>query len=93
LPARSELAARLISGIVDFEHQFSEEGFAPFGRAFDTRHAYHDQEVTILQGVATLDGRVLGVAADGGLRILTSTGEQVVHGGEVSLRPRTPVPV
>jgi BirA family biotin operon repressor/biotin-[acetyl-CoA-carboxylase] ligase len=92
LPIRSELAARLISGIVDFEHQFTEEGFAPFARAFDSRHTYQDREVTILQGAGTLHGRVLGVAVDGGLRVLTSNGEQVVHGGEVSLRPQAPGP-
>jgi BirA family transcriptional regulator, biotin operon repressor / biotin---[acetyl-CoA-carboxylase] ligase len=87
LPRRSVLAARLVSSIVDFEVGFAEGGFAPFVPIFDARHAYHDAEVALIQGARVSAARVLGVAADGGLRILDESGERVVHGGEVSLRP------
>jgi BirA family biotin operon repressor/biotin-[acetyl-CoA-carboxylase] ligase len=87
LPRRSVLAARLVSSIVDFDLGFAEGGFAPFVSIFDARHAYHDAEVALIQGGRISAARVLGVAADGGLRIREESGERVVHGGEVSLRP------
>lgn len=87
LPPRSLLAARLISSIVEFEHGFTETGFAPFAPVFDARHAYQGTEVVLLQGEHRIEGRVCGVALDGGLRISSPAGEHVVHGGEVSLRP------
>jgi len=86
LPRRSHLAARLVDCIVTFAQGFAESGFAPFVPAFDHRHAYQDAEVVILQADRALQARVLGVAQDGGLRIMTTEGERTVHGGEVSLR-------
>jgi BirA family biotin operon repressor/biotin-[acetyl-CoA-carboxylase] ligase len=87
LPSRSLLAARLISSIVEFERGFAETGFAPFAPVFDARHAYQGADVVLLQGEHRVEGRVCGVALDGGLRISSPAGERVVHGGEVSLRP------
>lgn len=88
LPGRSEIAARVISSIVDFEAGFSATGFGPFAAVFDRRHAFHDADITLLQGSQASAARVLGVAHDGGLRIHTASGATVVHGGEVSLRAR-----
>jgi BirA family biotin operon repressor/biotin-[acetyl-CoA-carboxylase] ligase len=88
LPRRSYLAARLVDCIVTFTRGFADSGFAPFVPAFDRRHAFQDAEVLVLQGERALEARVLGVARDGGLRILTTDGERTVHGGEVSLRTR-----
>jgi len=86
LPSRSELAGRLISSVVEFEAGFSSRGFGPFMEIFDRRHAYHQMEICIIQGEHRRLGRVEGVAADGGLRVATAEGTQIVHGGEVSLR-------
>jgi BirA family biotin operon repressor/biotin-[acetyl-CoA-carboxylase] ligase len=88
LPRRSHLAARLIDCIVTFTRGFADSGFAPFVSEFDRRHACQDAEVLIVQGDRSMEARVLGVAQDGGLRILTRDGERTVHGGEVSLRVR-----
>lgn len=92
LPRRSHLAARLVDCIVTFARGFADSGFAPFVPAFDRRHAYQDAEVLVLQGERALQARVLGVAQDGGLRIVTGEGERTVHGGEVSLRAQPAPP-
>jgi len=88
LPRRSYLAARLVDCMVSFARFFADSGFAPFVPSFDRRHAYQGAEVVLFQGDRALEARVLGVARDGGLRIMTDEGEQTVHGGEVSLRAR-----
>jgi len=88
LPRRSLLAARLVDGIVTFARGFAESGFKAFVRAFDRHHAYQGADVVILQGDRRIEARVLGIAEDGGLRIMTIEGERTVHGGEVSLRAR-----
>jgi BirA family biotin operon repressor/biotin-[acetyl-CoA-carboxylase] ligase len=90
LPSRSLLAARLISSIVEFEQGFVDAGFGAFAPIFDARHAYQGADVVVLQGDHSFEGRVAGVALDGGLRISCGAGERVVHGGEVSLRRRGP---
>jgi len=88
LPGRSELAGRLISSIVEFEAEFSASGFAPFAAIFDHRHAFQGAAITLVRGDRAVAGHVLGVAPDGGLRIRSDAGDEVVHGGEVSLRAR-----
>jgi biotin-(acetyl-CoA carboxylase) ligase len=63
-------------------------GFAPFAAVFDARHICHGAEIVAIQGEQVVAARVLGVAEDGGLRIMTGAGATVIHAGEVSLRMR-----
>jgi BirA family transcriptional regulator, biotin operon repressor / biotin---[acetyl-CoA-carboxylase] ligase len=83
---RSELAAAVISAVVEFEQQFEAAGFGPFRSVFDNRHAYHGREVRVLQAGGDVAGVVRGVSADGGLSLETAAGMRVFHSGEVSLR-------
>ena len=46
------------------------------------------RQVRVLAGRRVIEGQALGLAADGGLRVATDAGEQVFHGGEVSVRAR-----
>ena len=46
------------------------------------------RQVRVLAGRRIVEGLALGLAGDGGLRVATEVGEQVFHGGEVSVRAR-----
>jgi len=87
LPDRSRLAAAVISSVTDFVGEFQELGFEPFRAAFDARHRLHGEAATVsMTGAEPVSGRVLGVSEGGGIRLATDAGDQVFHGGEISLR-------
>jgi BirA family transcriptional regulator, biotin operon repressor / biotin---[acetyl-CoA-carboxylase] ligase len=78
--------ARIALPLVQALKTFEREGFAPFAARFAALDALRDLEV------ATSDARcpqgiARGVDGQGGLRIETASGPQVLHGGEVSVRP------
>jgi BirA family biotin operon repressor/biotin-[acetyl-CoA-carboxylase] ligase len=77
------VALPLVQALQRFEH----EGFTPFAPAYAARDLLAGQEVTTTAPEAPA-GRVLGVAADGALRLLTPHGEQRITSGEVSVRLR-----
>lgn len=86
---RSELAAGVLSRVVEFVADFERRGFEPFRAAFDARHQYHAQPCQVLVGDARVDGIVAGVSAGGGLLLETADGRREFHAGEVSLRQQS----
>ena len=84
---RTEIAQMVIEVIDLGCRRFQTEGFDVFVSEFDDLHIYHDQVCNILLGDSVEQGRVLGIAPDGALRLQTADGEKAYHGGEVSLRP------
>ncbi|WP_027008659.1 biotin--[acetyl-CoA-carboxylase] ligase [Conchiformibius kuhniae] len=85
------LPAQLLDAVLNRLHQslpqFDGHGFAPFQAAYQTAHRDQGREVAILhEGEIRHEGRVLGVAADGTLQLLTEQGEISVASGETSLR-------
>jgi BirA family biotin operon repressor/biotin-[acetyl-CoA-carboxylase] ligase len=85
-PARLPIAAALLDRLLPALAEFERAGwpaFAPRWTAFD---ALAGREVQVLDGGRGLDGRVLGVDADGALRLAAADGEHRVLAGEVSLR-------
>lgn len=77
------LVGRLDEGLSDFE-QF---GFAAFREAWQACHAYQGRDVILTQAEQRpIEGRVLGVDAQGALRLATAEGGRLVHVGEISLR-------
>lgn len=64
-----------------FEHQ----GFAAFGQRFAARDALLGQALILSDGQT---GQAAGAAADGALRLQTSTGYVNITNAEVSVRPR-----
>ena len=85
--ARTEIALAIIERKFEMLHRFEREGMASFIDAFNSEHIYHHDHCTILTGDESKTGYVLGIEADGGLRLDLAGSEQVFHGGEVSLRP------
>lgn len=72
-------------------HAFERDGFAAFRAGFEARDVLHGRAVRsgVIEGVAQ------GVTANGALRVLTPSGEQLVTSSEVSVRlaswgPTTP---
>ena len=83
---RSGLVVALITKVRQYLQKFEAEGFEPFVQAFNNVHQFHDQTCSIIHGTQSTNGRVVGVGPQGELILLTETGEQRFHGGEVSLR-------
>jgi len=87
-PTRNAVAIAVSLRLLDALDRFDRDGLA----VFLPRHADVDilagREVRVLAGRQVIEGRALGLAADGGLRVLTEAGERVFHAGEVSVRMR-----
>lgn len=82
---RSELVICTALAVVSALRGFESDGL----QAFAPDYAEHDvlvrRSITI-HGASKQQGTALGLAADGGLRVATSSGEQVIYGGDVSVR-------
>ncbi len=83
---RTELAGRLLTGMLDLCETFAGDGLTPFVERWPEYDLLRGQEVCLSGPGLSQRGTVLGLAADGGLRLLSDGREQVFHGGEVSLR-------
>ncbi|MDE0349010.1 MAG: biotin--[acetyl-CoA-carboxylase] ligase [Gammaproteobacteria bacterium] len=84
--SRNRLAGEVIDSVFDRCRRFEREGFEPLRSAYDALHGFHGETVRVVAGTESVAGVVLGVAADGALRLRTASGERRFSGGEVSLR-------
>ncbi len=84
---RPLLAARLIDALMPALATFEAEGFAAFTTRWQALDVLQGRDVRVLASDAEHHGRVLGVRADGALRVLCERGEQVFLSAEVSVRP------
>lgn len=88
LPARSAIAAAVLSHLLPALARFDADGLAPFLPRLAALDALAGRRVRLHGEAAGFDGLALGVAADGGLRVRGDDGvERRVHAGEVSVRP------
>ncbi len=86
-PSRNLLLANLLLELANALTRFSAQGFAGFAESWQRRNAYADCTVRIVnQSAATIEGRCVGVAADGALLLDTDAGLRRIVNGEVSLR-------
>ncbi|MDD0810946.1 biotin--[acetyl-CoA-carboxylase] ligase [Curvibacter sp. RS43] len=76
--------ARVVPALARTVHDFVEQGFAPLQARFAARDVLRGREVRTSDG---LEGRSLGVGADGALLVHTLHGTQAIHSAEVSVRP------
>jgi BirA family biotin operon repressor/biotin-[acetyl-CoA-carboxylase] ligase len=83
---RNALAALVADALIDALERFGHEGLAPFLALWDEFDAFRGEQVCLLIADREIRGRVLGIAADGALRLGTADGERRFHAGEVSLR-------
>lgn len=86
---RNTVATAVLAELLPALAQFDREGLAPFLDRFAALDALAGREAMVRDGNRAHVGTVLGVAADGGLRLaLPDGGEQVFHAGEASVRAR-----
>lgn len=83
---RTVLAVDLLRCLDQLLLRHREAGFAPLRAEWEAAHAWQGREVCLSGGREPVYGRVLGVSADGALRLQVAGEEQVFTGGELSLR-------
>lgn len=84
---RDAVAAALLARLLPLLDDFRRGGLDAAMRArWEALDGLAGVAVRIEAGALQQEGRVLGLAPDGALRLATSTGEQRFHSGEVSLR-------
>lgn len=86
---RNRLLTRVLVSLDRVLEAFDRHGFAPLREAWQARHVWQGKPVRVMGGAGPVEGVALGVDAAGVLRIETIDGVQVIHAGEVSLRPGT----
>lgn len=84
-PSRNTLAAALVSELNAALSHFATHGFSPFAAEWKRRDVLLDQPVRI-EATPAFEGIARGVDGDGGLIVETTSGRQVVHAGDVSVR-------
>ncbi len=81
---RNQVAAALVSSVLEAVGEFERSGFAPFRQRWQQRDVFQGRELVAVQG----DLRGLGCGIDdlGHYRISTEQGLQTVRAGEISMR-------
>ena len=87
-PSRNAVAIAMLQHLLEALACFEREGLAPFPQVGLKWPNDVLADGCVLAGRRVIEGQALGLAADGGLRVATDAGEQVFHGGEVSVRAR-----
>lgn len=84
--SRNALVAALINRLLPLMLKYPAERFAPYHSQWQRLNAYANQNVSLQTASKITYGLVLGVDSTGALRVRTEKGEQLFHGGEISLR-------
>ena len=84
---RNDLLARLLERLEQGLEEFARNGFEVFRNRWEAHHIWQGRPVNLLSpDGSTLPGIARGVTAQGALRLETSSGERIIHAGDVSLR-------
>jgi BirA family biotin operon repressor/biotin-[acetyl-CoA-carboxylase] ligase len=87
--SRNKLTADLLNELLPLLVDYQQQGFGPLREEWESLDCFGEREVEIRVGEQVTIGRVLGVNAAGALRLKTADGEQLIYGGEASLRKST----
>jgi BirA family biotin operon repressor/biotin-[acetyl-CoA-carboxylase] ligase len=84
LPARNDIAVRIVAALLRTLREFGGAGFQPFKADWEAMHANQGESMRIrMAGGKVLAGIADGVAVDGGLLLRTRNGVQCIHSGTV----------
>lgn len=84
---RNRLLAALLPALTDGFARYERDGLAGFAARWQALDVLAGRSVRILAADGAIDGRALGIDADGALRVaLDAGGERRFHSGEVSVR-------
>lgn len=86
LPGRNAIAAALLGHLLERLEQFAARGWPPMQASWDALDALAGRRVRVRDAVGERIGDVLGLAADGALRVRFDHGEATLHSGDVSVR-------
>jgi BirA family biotin operon repressor/biotin-[acetyl-CoA-carboxylase] ligase len=85
-PARNEVAAALVSALIETLVRFELAGFATFRAAWSTLDVLAGEDVVVHSGERTQEGRACGVDQDGALMLEHEGRVQRIVAGEATLR-------
>ncbi|MBF0676217.1 MULTISPECIES: bifunctional biotin--[acetyl-CoA-carboxylase] ligase/biotin operon repressor BirA [unclassified Pseudomonas] len=83
---RNHLVSRLNCFLADYLSKQNGLGFAALLDEWEREHLWQGRQVVLSAGGEPVHGQVLGIHADGALRLLVKGCEQRYSGGELSLR-------
>jgi len=83
---RTDLAIRLSRHLQQYLRLHFAKGFAALREEWESLHLWQGKQAVLLSGSQSIAGTVLGVDAQGALRMQTAAGERRFSGGELSLR-------
>jgi BirA family transcriptional regulator, biotin operon repressor / biotin---[acetyl-CoA-carboxylase] ligase len=83
---RNQLLVDIISELTKMLSSYQKDGFAAYSADWNALNAYIGKEVSLINGDKQIKGVMNGVNEVGALCLETVYGEQVFHGGELSLR-------
>lgn len=86
-PARNRLVSELLNELLPLLAEFESAGFSRWRDEWQALDAFADQRVVLSSGERVVSGYARGVDERGALQLETTTGIQLVYGGEISLRP------
>ena len=86
LPRRTQLTRNIIAELVELLSTYAKTGFAGYSAEWHGLNAYANQSVVLSSANSEHRGVMQGVTAAGALILLTEQGEEIFHGGELSLR-------
>ncbi|MGI1677147.1 MAG: bifunctional biotin--[acetyl-CoA-carboxylase] ligase/biotin operon repressor BirA [Cellvibrionaceae bacterium] len=84
--SRNKLIAGLIRELASVLNGYQQKGFSALRSDWESLDSFRDKEVEIRVGDQVTLGVVKGVSDSGALRLQTESGEQLIYGGEASLR-------
>ena len=85
-PGRNVIVGAMLSELMPLLAGFEAGGFAPWREPWMALHAHAGQDLVVTSGERRIAGRAAGIDESGGLILETDLGQQVFHGGEVSVR-------
>ncbi|AZM94316.1 MULTISPECIES: biotin--[acetyl-CoA-carboxylase] ligase [Halomonadaceae] len=86
--SRNQLAADMLSGLLDMLAGFESEGFTPWQDEWNSRHAYAGLPIRIIQGERSSDAVAREVDESGNLWVTENDHSRRLSGGEISVRRR-----
>ncbi|ASK20905.1 biotin--[acetyl-CoA-carboxylase] ligase [Halomonas sp. N3-2A] len=86
--SRNQLAADMVSELLDMLAGFESEGFAPWRDEWNSRHAYAGLPIRIIQGERSSDAVAREVDESGNLWVTENDHSRRLSGGEISVRRR-----
>lgn len=85
---RNALVAELSNQLSTYIQKHQANGFASLQAEWAENHLWQGRSVSLIAGNSHIDGVVLGIDNQGGLRLRVDGVEKVFSGGELSLRLR-----